>query len=76
MARRRIEQELLAMCEAGRWPVEPPKTFAKMVKLYNACGANPAAICSAAITLDDAAKAGKGSGVGPLSRLPKPLGQR
>jgi len=51
-------------------------TFDKMVQLYNTCGARPVAFCTAAIVLDEAAKAGTGSGAEALPRPPVPAGQR
>lgn len=47
-----------------------PVSFDKMAKLYNTCGSRPVAFCTAAITLDEAAKAGKGGGTEALPRPP------
>ncbi len=54
-----------------------PISFDKMAKLYNTCGSRPVAFCTAAITLDEAAKARKGSGTETLPRSPPetPTGQ-
>jgi hypothetical protein len=41
-------------------------SFDKMVKLYDTCGPRPVAFCTAAIVLDEAAKAGTGNGAKAL----------
>ena len=50
-----------------------PASFDKMAKLYNTCGSRSVAFCTAAITLDEAAKAGKRSSTETLPRPPAPL---
>ena len=47
-----------------------PESFDKMVKLYNVCGARPVEFCTAAIAVELAAKAGKGSGAEPTRSEP------
>ena len=49
-----------------------PAAFARMVKLDQACGPRPAEVCTAAITLDEATKAGMGSDGKTLPRPPTP----
>ena len=49
-----------------------PTSFDKMVRLYNVCGARPVEFCTAAIAVELAAKAGKGSGAKALPRPPAP----
>ena len=51
-------------------------SFDKMVKLYNTCGPRPVDFCTAAIVLDEAAKAATGSRAEALPRPPAPGGTR
>jgi hypothetical protein len=51
-------------------------SFDKMATLYNTCGPRPVAFCTTAIVLDEAAKAGTGSGAEALPHPPAPPGRR
>lgn len=53
-----------------------PTAFARMIKLDQVCGDHRVGFCTAAITLDEAAKAGKGSGTETLPRPPAPAARQ